>query len=247
MFLDSELVARRYFFPRGEAPARPHWVEGPGGRLACAYVAVDESAPTLIHFHGNGEVVADYVDDDGDHAFASLGVNVLYAEYRGYGASEGEPSFVSMLDDVDAIFDSVGADPSRTFAFGRSVGSIYAIELIRRRPAIRGLIIESGIADPLERVLLRVRPEELGTDLATLAAEASAVLDHRKKLAAYRGKLLVLHARGDDLVDMSHAERNHASGGGDDKRLVLFDRGDHNSIMAYNRAAYLRAVADFIA
>ena len=53
--------------------------------------------------------------------------------------------------------------------------------------------------------------------------------------------MLVLHARHDDLVRADEARANAAWA----KRseLVLFERGDHNSIHAYNLTAILEAVA----
>lgn len=245
---DHPLIAQRYFFPRAGRPARgEELVElADGTRLCCARHVVDEDAPTLVHFHGNGEIVADYIPGFAA-AIGALGLNSFFAEYRGYGGSSGAPLMATMLDDAVATFDAAGVDPSRAFVFGRSVGSIYAIEVAHRRPGIAGLILESGIADPLERVLLRVEPSELGVTQAALQAEARQRFDHRVKLRAYTNPLLVLHARQDHLVHRSHAERNHTWAGSQDKELVLFDRGDHNSILAANRDAYFTALAAFFA
>ena len=46
-------------------------------------------------------------------------------------------------------------------------------------PKRAGLIIESGIADPLERVLLRVEPEEVDATASELAAAARVFQRHR--------------------------------------------------------------------
>ncbi len=244
--LDSPIVSERYFFPRPDAVVDPAWVEVDGGRLACAAHAPHPGAPTLLHFHGNGEVVADWASELGP-ALAARGLNSFFAEYRGYGASTGRPALVGMLDDVAAIFAAAGGEPDQTVVYGRSVGSIYAIHLAHvltsRGHPPRGLIIESGIADPLSRVLMRVRPQELGTTLDQLEAEGRAHLDHERKLRALGStRALVLHAAGDDLVDPSHARRNAEWSGGE---LVLYDRGDHNSIYYFNRDAMLDAIAGF--
>jgi pimeloyl-ACP methyl ester carboxylesterase len=245
MLLDHPQLAARYFFPRQVALPGAIRVRCAGGELACFRSGDDPTRPTIIFFHGNGEVVADYLPDFARELNA-LGVNVFFAEYRGYGASTGTPTLAAMLDDVDAIFAAAGAPEERTIAFGRSVGSIYAIELVKRHPRIAGLVLESGIADVLERVLLRVRPEELGGDMASLEAEASRLLDHQAKLGAYRGKLLVLHAQQDTLVLPSHAQRNHDWAASADKRLVLLPAGDHNSIFVFNHETYLAELRSFV-
>ena len=87
--LDHHLISERYFFPRAEAPAEPFWVDcADGTRLACAYHETDPAAPTVVHFHGNGEVVADYLDGF-PGLIDRMGCNCFFAEFRGYGGSTG--------------------------------------------------------------------------------------------------------------------------------------------------------------
>ena len=50
---------------------------------------VDPRHFTMIHFHGNGEAVADYVPFMAD-VFADMGLNSLFVEYREYGGSTGQ-------------------------------------------------------------------------------------------------------------------------------------------------------------
>ncbi len=241
--LDHPLIAARYFFPRPDPPPAPFTVDVDGAQLACWRSSPHAGAPTLLHFHGNGEVVADQIPWLSD-AFLAMGVNVFFAEYRGYGPSTGEPLIGKMLDDVEAVFSAVGSN--EVIVFGRSVGSIFAIEAVHRHPDVAALILESGIADVHERLRLRVQPWEMGTTDEEFEAACAARLDHRKKLGAYAGPLLVMHTRYDGLVDLSHGERNHAWTGSEEKKLVVFERGDHNSIFFANQARYLSEVAELI-
>ena len=241
--LDHPTLTQRYFFPRRDPPPSIFWIDCNGARLACAYVAPYRDALTLVHFHGNGEVVADSFPDLAADLTA-LGVNVLFAEYRGYGASSGERGMARILEDVPDIVKALSISPNRLVAFGRSLGSLYAMELVHRFPDCAGLILESGIADPLERILLRVRPEELGATAAELADEVRTRLDPQPKLTAYRGPVLVLHAENDSMVDASHAMRN--VGYAKRATLQLLPDGDHNSIFDENREAYLAALTKFL-
>jgi uncharacterized protein len=247
--LDHPVLASRLFFPRHAELDQPFFVTAADGvsRLACFRATPHPGAPTLLHFHGNGEVVADYVPDMAEE-LARLGVNVLFAEYRGYGGSTGSPALGGMLDDAAAVLAASGESIDHIVLFGRSIGSLFAIELAARYPNVLGLILESGIADPLERTLFRVSPEELGTTLAELEAAIAERLDHRAKLGRYAGPLLVLHAANDRLVLPSHAERNVAWGGAaaGEKELVLFSRGDHNSIFLSNHDGYLASLRRFL-
>src|SRR5512138_588972 len=246
--LDHPLVAARYFFPRRAFIPEPRWVDAGDARLACALRRTDAPDPlTVVHFHGNGEVVADWLEDGlADAITGRLGCDLLLAEYRGYGLSTGAPRLGRMLDDVEAIVRAAGVPPERIVLFGRSVGSIFAIEAAARFPSAAGLVLESGIADVLERLLLRVEPEEVGATAAAFEAAVAARLDHRAKLAAYPGPVLVMHALHDDLVPAAHARRLAEWAAGP-VILKLFEHGDHNSLLAANACAYLAAVAELVA
>jgi pimeloyl-ACP methyl ester carboxylesterase len=243
--LDHPVISRRYFFPRRDRLASPFLVEVDGARLACAYRKVAPDAPTVVHFHGNGEVVGDWADGFPEW-LGSLGWNVLLAEYRGYGMSTGEPELGKMLDDVERVVRASGVPPERIVFFGRSVGSLFAVHAVSRFPRAAGLVIESGIADVLERLSLRVEPRELGVAPGVFEAAVRERLDQRAKIGAYRGPVLILHTRRDGLVDVSHAEQLAAAAGGE-VTLRVFERGDHNSILAANEAEYRKALAAFLA
>jgi len=139
----------------------------------------------------------------------------------------------------------VGRQPEELIVFGRSLGSIPAIEFAHRYPEVAGLVLESGIADPLERVLMRVTPGELGVSLSALQEEFRERLDSVAKLRARRKPTLILHTQQDTLVDVSHAERL-ASGPAENVRLVLFPEGDHNTIFSDNRERYVAELRELI-
>ena len=240
---DHDIITRRYFFPRSQPLSGARMVDVGKAQLAC-FQAEQGHDLSVVHFHGNGEIVADYLPGFAEQ-FDDLGANAFFAEYRGYGGSTGTPRLGAMLDDVTPIREAVGGPLERIVVFGRSIGSIYAIEFAARFPEIAGLVLESGIADVLERILLRATPEELGTTTEAMRAEFERLFDHQEKLGQYPGPALVMHAEHDHLVDKSHAERN-AAWAGDKARLVVFERGDHNSIFHANRAAYLEELGEFL-
>ncbi|MBW2278950.1 MAG: alpha/beta hydrolase [Deltaproteobacteria bacterium] len=244
--LDHWLITERYFFPRHDSPADIVKVDVGNAVLACHHHRPHPGAPTVIHFHGNGETVDDYVPWFPE-LWQQRGLNTFLAEYRGYGASTGTPLYGRMLDDTEAIFEAVGQPEDQIVVFGRSVGSTYALELVGRHPGVWGLIIESGIADPLERLLIRFRPEELGVTEQELARAAAERLDHRKKLAGFEGPLLVMHAADDSLLDVSNGERLAVWGPQGRTELLVFPSGDHNAIMLANMQEYWAAIDRLLA
>jgi uncharacterized protein len=243
--LDHPLVSSRYFFPRGEAIPDPYWVEAAdGSKLGCYYRAVNSDAKTVVYFHGNGEVVADYLPDFPSW-ITGAGHNVLLAEYRGYGMSTGHPSLAGMLEDVVPIIQSLDIPDRKIILFGRSIGSLYALHGVYRRPQIGGLIIESGVADLSERFFQRVAPEELGVSRTDVVSELKKYFDYAQKLSGFQGRTLVMHARFDELLDVHQAEVLYAAAR-EPKRLKIFDRGGHNDIFFRNRVEYMRLVEEFL-
>jgi len=147
---------------------------------------------------------------------------------------------------VEPVFEAIGRPEDEIVVFGRSVGSMFALEMARRHPGLAGLIVESGIADPLERLRVRVRPEELGVTDEELAAAAEERLDHRRKLEGFRGRMLVMHAADDSLLHVGHGKRLAAWGPEGRTDLVVFPSGDHNGIMAENMHAYWNRIRSFV-
>jgi pimeloyl-ACP methyl ester carboxylesterase len=264
MILDHPKINQHIFFPRPTDLEPNLRVDVGNASLGCYVRRPYSEAGLVLHFHGNGELAAEYARTYAKF-FLEIGVNVCFAEYRGYGQSTGSPGLVAMLADGERIVQALGIEPERLVVVGRSVGSLYAIELVHRIPQIAGLIIDSGIAGfsewlagkPWWREAMAesssgdvagnspLPEKQAGLSDAELAREISSYFDQRRKLEGYEGKALILHAQKDQLLAPTHAERLHAWAGGKDKRLIVFPTGDHNTIFAANRASYVRELEAF--
>lgn len=243
-FLDQPTLSARYFYPWPNHFENPFFVTGDGYRLGCRYLKVSDKFPTIIHFHGNGESVLDYMEDF-EQRIAGLGANLLLAEYRGYGMSSGEPALAAMLDDVRLIVEASTIPPEKIIFFGRSLGSLYALHGASLYPQAAGIIIESGLADPLERILVRIEPREEGVTIDELKDEVDLHFNQQAKISSFTGRVLIMHTRNDDLVSVSHAERLY-DWANEPKELVLFERGDHNTILPANEEKYFAQVGSLI-
>ena len=240
---DHPLISERYFFPRQDRPKNCTTVEFEQGTLQCYHRINHPQWPTVIFFHGNGECIADYVPHFVE-TLSTFNVNVFLAEYRGYGGSDGTPKLTSMLRDVHAIHSYLNVSSDSCILFGRSVGSIYAIEYVHQYPKSKALIIESGIASPLERIALRVRPWEINATWKDFQQEALSYFNHEQKLKGYTQPVLILHTRNDHIVDVSHAQR--LAQWSPKAHLHLFEKGHHNNIYFINASVYDRTVKEFI-
>ncbi len=98
------------------------WVMYPGKRRA------------LLYFGGNGERIE-------DSRFTLAGWfpdrTIYLVPYRGYAASEGEPSEAALVDDAAALFDVAARTHADIAVIGRSLGSGVAVQLAARRPVER--------------------------------------------------------------------------------------------------------------
>ena len=113
---------------------------------------VSKSYPTLLFFHGNGEIGPEY--DDIAMVYNKKNINFIIADFRGYGFSNGVPDVKNTQSDAHIILDFVLKHlkeknySGSLILMGRSLGSVSVMELAKRYPEdFSGLIIESGFAD----------------------------------------------------------------------------------------------------
>src|SRR3972149_3007293 len=74
---------------------------GSGVVLGARFFFADPEGPSLLFFHGNGEIVADY--DDMGRIYQGMGINFFPVDYRGYGRSTGSPTVSAMMHDCHLV------------------------------------------------------------------------------------------------------------------------------------------------
>ncbi|MBX3161856.1 MAG: alpha/beta hydrolase [Deltaproteobacteria bacterium] len=242
---DRDDFNRALFFPRADrSPAPPDATDmfvGVGG--ANVHVRMHAAVPgtrcTLLLFHGNGEVVADY--DAGARMFAAAGGALAVADYRGYGASEGAPTLRDLIADARPIAAAVAAArPGPMVVMGRSLGGAAAHELYARPlPQMVGVVLESAFFDLAGLIGRRGLPPP-----RTHAPADLATFDPATKLALGRLPLLVLHGALDSLILHDEAEAALAAAGSADKRLVTIPERGHNDVSG--EPTYWAALGTFL-
>jgi fermentation-respiration switch protein FrsA (DUF1100 family) len=78
-----------------------------------------------------------------------------------------------------------------------------------------------------------------------LKSEVDRCFNQQAKIASFTGRVLIMHTRNDDLVSVSHAERLY-TWANEPKELVVFERGDHNTILPVNQEAYFAKVGNLV-
>ena len=125
------------------------------------------------------------------------------------------------------------------------MGSIYAVNAAACYPNAAGLVVESGVSDVLERIILRVFPEEIGVSWYAMEHYARLYFNQQTKLQCFKGKTLILHSQHDSVVDVSHARQLY-TWANELKTLHIFKQANHNSILSVNQKAYLDIVVKFL-
>jgi pimeloyl-ACP methyl ester carboxylesterase len=238
---DSDAFNRALFFPRDDASDPPpgavdHFADIAGARLHVRCHAAAGARCTIVLFHGNGEVVADY--DDSADRFAAIGAALAVAEYRGYGQSTGEPSLRAVIDDARPLAERV---PGPLIIMGRSLGGAAAHALFADPlDRIAGVVLESAFSN-LHRLI-----ERRGlTPPAAFTADERRVFSPLDKLARGRLPLLVLHGAADNLVRPDEATAAHqAATAAASRQLVFVPRRGHNDVSLGDE--YWAALADFV-
>jgi alpha-beta hydrolase superfamily lysophospholipase len=212
--------------------------------IHCRFYAGNQQWPWILFFHGNGEVVSDY--DEIAPFYHQRRLNLVVADYRGYGKSDGVPTLRDLVQDSRAILREVEKELSKRgfrgdlWIMGRSLGSISAIELAYRyQDSIKGLIIESGFASVV-RIMIHLGIPASGTNLERIDQEC---LEMIQKIFL---PTLVIHGEMDMLVPLKEAKDIFKHLGTDKKELVIIPSANHNDIMLVGFRKYFDALQGFV-
>lgn len=212
--------------------------------IACRFYVVNPQWPSILFFHGNGEVASDY--DETAPFYHQQRVNLIVADYRGYGASSGIPTLTALAQDTHKIFHAVREELSKRngsqdlWVMGRSLGSISAIELAYRyQDVLRGLIIESGFPSVV-RIIRHFGVPVYGTPLEGIDRECVQMIEKIHIPG------LIIHGKDDTLVPLKEAEDLYRHLGTEKKELLIISGATHNDILYVGFKKYFEAISRFI-
>jgi fermentation-respiration switch protein FrsA (DUF1100 family) len=213
--------------------------------IGARYYLKEDSAPTILFFHGNGEIAADY--DDMGRIYNDMGLNFIVADYRGYGRSTGSPTVTFMMRDAHVIFEWVQNWMTENelkgpfMVMGRSLGSASALELAAHySDQMDGLILESGFSHVIPLLkLLGIQIEALGIK----EEEGSRNID---KIKSFHKPTLIIHAEYDHIIPFAQGQDLYEASPAEEKRMLKIPRADHNTIFYYGMTEYLNAIKEFV-
>ena len=252
LMLDSRLI----FFPTRDITQTPadvglryedaRFTAADGAQLHGWFVPApgDESADTLLWFHGNAGNIGDRADN---LLLLSrrLGVNVFIFDYRGYGNSDGKPSERGLYADGEAALAYLRArgdvDMTRLTLFGRSLGCAVAVELATRHP-VKAVILESPFTS-IDAMARRMRGGL--TSLIPTSWLVRSKFDSLSKIGNIHSPLMLLHGDRDDIVPIEMAHELFAAANAP-KRFYPIKGAGHNDTVSIGGDAYFNALKGFI-
>lgn len=248
--LDQPQILMFVFHPREDWTAPPPGAcdyavpVDEGVSIACRFYPSSKDSPSVLYFHGNGEVVYDY--DDIASLYNGIGVNLFVADYRGYGRSGGTPTFSNTVTDAGVILDFFrttlhsGGYSGPLFVMGRSLGSLSAVEIASKHDrGLSGLIIESGFASAA-KLLLYLIPimSSIGLDEFEKAS--------LERLGSVALPALIMHGEWDEVIPFEQGQVLFDNIGSTDKELVAIPRAGHNDIMITGMEQYFTSISRFV-
>jgi pimeloyl-ACP methyl ester carboxylesterase len=201
---------------------------------------------TILLFHGNGEIAADY--QYFLNFFFQCDVNLAVVDFRGYGFSSGTPFYTSLITDALPIYNEFykwlidNNLRDSLFVQGRSLGSICASEIGSHNPEnLHGVIFESGFASLYDLVtkLFRVSSDEITTDLLSEYSNDTRIRKFKKPA-------LVIHGTDDWIIPYYQGKLIYDNLPETvDKKLVEIEGAGHNNIFSFE-IEYTTPLKEFI-
>lgn len=224
-FIQRSLIFPRSVIPPYSDPIRPNdaevaWLQTGEGAIETWFVPADSAfsgpRPTVVFAHGNAELIdfwPAYLKP-----LSQNGIHLLLVEYPGYGRTPGKPSEKSITRAFVTAYDHLitrkSVDPHRIILFGRSIGGGTVCSLAKERPSA-GLILLSTFTS------IRSFAPRYGLFPFMIRDP----MDNLAVVKNYRGPVLILHGKHDELISFSHATA--LSTASRNARLVAYDCG-HN-------------------
>jgi pimeloyl-ACP methyl ester carboxylesterase len=205
-----------------------------GVKLAGTVFRADrpDGAFWVLHFHGNADSAFSPWQMRHCEALRAAGFNVLEIDYRGFGATPGDPSEAAMYEDSEAAYQELlrrGVPPERIILLGHSLGSGPAVLLATRHKA--AALVLFGAFTSIPDAAAGQYPY-LPVRLAV-----GVQFDSLARIGNVHMPVIIAHSRGDTLIPYSHALKLYAAAN-DPKRLITFDFASHDAFGGHVDALY---------
>lgn len=213
-------------------------IPGRDGRTVFAlHAPAPEGAPTVVHFHGNGEELADQAWLAA--AMNRAGLGVFAVEYPGYGlAREHKTTEANVYADAETAIaylqNDLGVPADHIVLQGQSLGSGVAVEMAARGHGSRLVLIS-----PFTSMVA------MGRRFAPILPMRLVIRDRYDSLAKstrVRAPALVVHGDEDELVPVAMGRTMAKALGAE---LFEVEGAGHNDLFVKDGKAIVARIASF--
>ncbi len=201
--------------------------------ITAVYLPNPKAVYTILYSHGNAETLGDIYPRL--LQLKQLGLSVVAYDYRGYGASSGQPSEHNAYADIDAVYryatETLKVNPDRLIVFGRSIGGGPSTYLASRKP-IAGLILESTFIS-----VFRV--------IVPFPLLPFDKFPNHNRIEQIQAPLLIIHGDRDQVIPFEHGETLFKSAKAP-KQFLRIPGAGHNDVSEAGGAIYQQGIQDFV-
>lgn len=197
--------------------------------------AARPDAPYVLFFYGSNEDAL--IERNRLIWLASLGVNAVCFDYRGYGFSDGKVGAdeirhyaLRMFDAVKATIAPAGAS---VIVYGWSVGTQLALHVAANRP-VSGVILQAppASADAMAKASRSADVPAIVRWAVSLKSDAAvrSIYQGTVEAKSVTAPLLVVQGRQDETVTPAQAKAVFDASPSRDKIIVFVDGAGHNAL-----------------
>lgn len=222
----------------------PQWlVTETGKRVYALSRKIEGQTTTLLVLHGNALNMSLQPWFGVLESLASTNFNILAIDYQGYGLSDGEASFSTMISDSQIATTALSKN-EKIYVYGLSLGSVMATSLANDE-RVAGLIIEGGITDVAEMVQL-YQSRRLFGSLVNIELDNKLKFDNISIIKKMNKPVLVIHGENDLNIPLSMGKSLYLASNHPLSSFYAVAEGGHCDTFIKDKENYLPRIKQFI-
>jgi fermentation-respiration switch protein FrsA (DUF1100 family) len=203
------------------------------------YFFSSPSDKVILYLHGNAQNISAWYEA-GVEIRKKIDVNVLIADYRGYGKSTGKPSLEGVVEDALAMYDYLiqrGFKEENISLYGRSLGGGIALELANRKK-VKSVTLVSAFTS-----LLDMAREHYPLIPANVIR--NDFLNSRELIKKLTCPIFIVQGDKDSIVMPSHAF-NLYEAAPEPKKILILKGAGHNDLLPFYNDEYYETLRELV-
>ena len=175
--------------------------------------------------------------------FTELGVDFLWVDYRGIGASEGTPSIENLKQDAIDTYKFAQSMNKKIILHGTSMGSFIASTLASEVSLDGGLVLEAAIVD-VDSLINGMTPFWYKPFNNVMLTSELSSLNNEEIITNYSGPLFLIVGDEDEITPISFTKILFAKSPSKRKTMEVVRGAMHVNSMTFDQT--IKAYESFI-